>query len=193
MKRLATSTAAPPGLSNNKEDQARLGFESGRSAFQVNYPFIYPSAAEVEDGLPEERSAGRASRASSGRAEPRAARRHQPRRRRVLEEPGPRLRGGRSASRSPRTRSSPPRRAGCRRPREALYDDPKVKKAYPFADLLRESIEDGAPRPVTPGLQRHLAGDPEDASTRPTSIEPERRSRTSCKDRLEKAAEGKIF
>ena len=33
---------------------------------------------------------------------------------------------------------------------EAAYDDPKVKKALPFADLLRESIEDGGPRPVSP-------------------------------------------
>ncbi len=49
MKRLATSKAAPPGLSTNAEDQARLGFESGRSDFQINYPFIYPSAAEVKD------------------------------------------------------------------------------------------------------------------------------------------------
>ena len=41
MKNLATSKAAPPGLSTNAEDQARLGFESGRSDFQINYPFIF--------------------------------------------------------------------------------------------------------------------------------------------------------
>ena len=34
-------------MATNKEDEARLGFEAGRSAYQVNYPFIYPSAAEV--------------------------------------------------------------------------------------------------------------------------------------------------
>ena len=33
---------------------------------------------------------------------------------------------------------------------EALYDDKRIKKAFPFADLLRETIADGVPRPVTP-------------------------------------------
>ena len=33
---------------------------------------------------------------------------------------------------------------------EAVYDEPALKKAFPFADLLRESIEAGGPRPVTP-------------------------------------------
>src|SRR3954447_13567589 len=44
MHRLATSKAADPSLSAAKEDQARLAFETGKAAFQVNYPFIYPSA-----------------------------------------------------------------------------------------------------------------------------------------------------
>ena len=40
---LANSPAADPGLSNSNEDAARLGFESGKAAFEVNYPFVYPS------------------------------------------------------------------------------------------------------------------------------------------------------
>ena len=28
------------------------------------------------------------------------------------------------------------------------YDDPRVRKAYPMADLLRESLRTGVPRPV---------------------------------------------
>ena len=32
----------------------------------------------------------------------------------------------------------------------AAYDDPKVRKAFPMADLIRESINDAGPRPVTP-------------------------------------------
>ena len=32
----------------------------------------------------------------------------------------------------------------------ASYDDPKVRKAYPFADLLREQLKDAVPRPETP-------------------------------------------
>jgi len=44
--KLGKSRAAPPGLSTNAEDQGRQGFESGRSDYQVNYPYVYPSAGE---------------------------------------------------------------------------------------------------------------------------------------------------
>jgi multiple sugar transport system substrate-binding protein len=40
---LANSVAADPGLSNADETVARLGFESGTAAFELNYPFVYPS------------------------------------------------------------------------------------------------------------------------------------------------------
>ena len=74
---------------------------------------------------------------------------------------------------------------------ESVYETEQVKKAYPFADLLRESIEAAAPRPGDPGLQRHLAGDPEDLppadGVDPNGIVEKLR------DRIEKAAEGKIF
>src|SRR4051812_6676922 len=46
MHTLGTSKAADPSLSAQKEDQNRQAFESGDAAFQVNYPFIYPSAKE---------------------------------------------------------------------------------------------------------------------------------------------------
>jgi multiple sugar transport system substrate-binding protein len=44
MHKLATSPVADPSLSNSKEDQARLAFESGQAAFEINYPFVWPSA-----------------------------------------------------------------------------------------------------------------------------------------------------
>jgi multiple sugar transport system substrate-binding protein len=34
--------------------------------------------------------------------------------------------------------------------RAAAYDDPEVRKAFPMADLIRDSINDAGPRPVTP-------------------------------------------
>ena len=43
MKRLATSPAADPSLPVQMEDQNRLAMESGAAAFQLNYPFVYPS------------------------------------------------------------------------------------------------------------------------------------------------------
>src|SRR6516165_786255 len=43
MKRLGTSTAADPSLPVQMEDQNRLAMESGAAAFELNYPFVYPS------------------------------------------------------------------------------------------------------------------------------------------------------
>ena len=34
--------------------------------------------------------------------------------------------------------------------RAAAYDDPAVREAFPMADLIRESIDDAGPRPITP-------------------------------------------
>ena len=34
--------------------------------------------------------------------------------------------------------------------KRAAYDDPKVRKAFPMASLIRDSIDDAGPRPVTP-------------------------------------------
>lgn len=50
MKTFATSAAADPSLSNQMENENRLAFESGTAAFELNYPFIYPSA---ETNAPE--------------------------------------------------------------------------------------------------------------------------------------------
>jgi multiple sugar transport system substrate-binding protein len=43
MKRLGTSTVADPSLPVQMEDQNRLAMEAGTAAFELNYPFVYPS------------------------------------------------------------------------------------------------------------------------------------------------------
>lgn len=44
MKQYATSGLADPSMANQGEDDNRLNFEQGNAAFELNYPFIYPSA-----------------------------------------------------------------------------------------------------------------------------------------------------
>jgi multiple sugar transport system substrate-binding protein len=44
MHKLATSPAADPSLNNSQEDQARLAFESGAAAFEINYPYVWAAA-----------------------------------------------------------------------------------------------------------------------------------------------------
>lgn len=43
MKRLASSSAADPSLAVQMEDSNRLAMESGTAAFELNYPYVYPS------------------------------------------------------------------------------------------------------------------------------------------------------
>ena len=43
MKRLATSAGADPSLNVQEENQNRLAMEGGNAAFELNYPFVYPS------------------------------------------------------------------------------------------------------------------------------------------------------
>jgi multiple sugar transport system substrate-binding protein len=43
MKKLATSPGADPSLPVQMEDQNRLAMEAGTAAFELNYPFVYPS------------------------------------------------------------------------------------------------------------------------------------------------------
>src|SRR5919198_3482900 len=149
MKRLATSKAGDPSLSATKEDQARIAFEQGQAAFEVNYPFIYPSAKEgapqifknlawkpypaVDDSHPAKAPIGGSKwgggaytkEPPAGLAAP-ARPRNQPKQRQAA------IAGG-----LPPTLNS-------------LYDDPSFKKAYPFGDLIRQQVGSGAVRPQTP-------------------------------------------
>ena len=43
MKKLADSVAADPSLGVQMEDTNRLAMEAGTAAFELNYPFVYPS------------------------------------------------------------------------------------------------------------------------------------------------------
>ena len=43
MQKEATSVAADPSLGVQMEDQNRLAMEAGKAAFELNYPYVYPS------------------------------------------------------------------------------------------------------------------------------------------------------
>jgi multiple sugar transport system substrate-binding protein len=189
-RKLADSAAAPPGMATNKEDEARLGFEAERSVYQVNYPFIYPSAAAVSEEF--QRNIGWA-------RYPRTV---------PDEESRPPLGGiniGVSAYTSNRELAfdaatclaSPEHQAiaaekgGLPPTTESVYETQQVQDAYPFADLLRESIEAAAPRPVTPAYS-DISLAIQKTYHPPNGVEPDG-IEEKLRDRMEKAAEGKIF
>jgi multiple sugar transport system substrate-binding protein len=51
MKKLATSVAADPSLPVQMEDANRLAMEAGTAAFELNYPFVYPSMKKNKPDL----------------------------------------------------------------------------------------------------------------------------------------------
>ena len=188
--KLAKSSAAPPGMSTNREDEGRIGFEGGRSFYQINYPYIYPSAAEV--GKDFQKKIGWARYPRSDKDKPSR----------------PPLGGFNIAvskfSKKPdldfeaaECLASPEHQVlantlgGLPPTTESVYDNPKVKKAYPFADLLRESIDAAAPRPVTPAYS-DISLAIQKTFHPPSGIDPNSIVGT-LKSRMKKAGEGKIF
>ncbi len=183
--------AGPPGMATSKEDQARIGFESERSNYQVNYSFIYPSAAEqkgekfqknigwaryprVEAGEPSKPPLGGINIGVGAFTKNRelafdAAR--------CLAQPDNQVVASEKGGLPPTT--------------ESAYDDPKVKKALPFADLLKESIEDGGPRPVNPAYS-DISLAIQKTYHPPTGITPDG-IEDKLQTRMERAAEGKVF
>jgi multiple sugar transport system substrate-binding protein len=149
MKRFASSRAADPALSTRREDQARLGFERGISTFMVNYTFVWESA---QRNAPEVA-------ARMGWARWPAA---------VAERPSQVTVGGLNLGVSAHSRhpqlafqaaaciaSKENQRLAAERAAlppsiEALYDEPMVIKALPFAELLRATLRDAVQRPQTP-------------------------------------------
>ena len=149
MRNLATSPAADPSLSSQMEDQNRLAFESGQAAFEVNYPYIYPSAKADVPRLfkniawaPYPRvDANRAAKAPVGginwgvggyTKHPDLAFEAAACLRNAQNQREAAIKGG-----LPPTLSS-------------LYDETSFRQAYPFGELIRTQVEGGAVRPQTP-------------------------------------------
>ncbi|MGX2040566.1 ABC transporter substrate-binding protein [Methylocaldum sp. MU1018] len=149
MKRLAISPAADPGLSTSREDQARLAFEAGHSAFMLNYAFVWPSArrnapdvaahmgwARWPAVLPDRPS--RVTVGGIGLAVSAYSR-----------YPEPAFRAAECLAGADNQRIAA-ERGGLPPTLSALYDDPAVRRRLPFADVLRATLEDAAQRPQTP-------------------------------------------
>jgi multiple sugar transport system substrate-binding protein len=149
MHELATSAAADPSLSNNREDQARLAFEGGSAAFEINYPFVWPSAQKdnpklfkvmgyapyprVSAAIPPHVTIGGinlgVSAYSKHPADDFAAIACMANRSNQLNDA---IKGG-----------LPPTLA-------SLYDDPALAKDYPFHQLIKQQLTTYGIRPKTP-------------------------------------------
>ena len=184
--------AARPGMATNKEDQARIGFESERSNYQVNYSFIYPSAAE-QKGEKFQKNIGWARYPRVEADEP-----SKPPLGGINIGVGAYTKNRDLAFEAARCLAQPDNqvvaseKGGLPPTTESAYDDPKVKKALPFADLLKESIEDGGPRPVNPAYSDISLAHPEDLPPADRH-QPGRDRGQAAETGWSSAAEGKVF
>ena len=136
-------------MSTNAEDQARQGFEAGRSYYEVNYPFVYPSAAEVGEDFQKNMGWARYPRSVKDKASRPPLGGINIGVSKYGETPDLAFEAAECIA-SEQHQGDAAELGGLPPTTESVYETEQVKKAYPFADLLRESIEAAAPRPVTP-------------------------------------------
>jgi multiple sugar transport system substrate-binding protein len=149
ISKLAHSPAADPSLASQHEDENRLAFEAGNAYFQVNYPFIYPSAKAdvpkifknlawapypgVQNGQPAKAPIGGINWGVGAYTKhPQQAFEAAACMRNAENEKEAAVKGG-----------LPPTL-------ESLYSDKSFIKSYPFAALIKKQLANAAVRPVTP-------------------------------------------
>jgi multiple sugar transport system substrate-binding protein len=196
IKDLATSGRADPALSTNQEDQTRLAFEAGRGAFMLNWPYVYASARADAKSSPITKKvfenmgwarwpgveAGKPSRVSIGGANI------------GISNYGQHPDLATQAALCMTSRKWQDQEAideGLPPVMNASYDAPKVRAAYPFADLLREQLKDSVPRPKTPAYSDVTLAVQQTLHP-PRGIDPQSVI-TTLRDRLKTLADGGLY
>ena len=150
---LARSSAAPADMSTAGEEEARSVFQGDDGSFMVNWPYVY--AAAQDGGRRMARSTSRSSTTSAGPATRRWRPARRARRRSAAstsaigaftKHPDEALAAAKCIT-SLESNIEYMVKSGNPAARAAAYDDPKVREAFPMADLIRDSINGAGPRP----------------------------------------------
>ncbi|WP_431897128.1 ABC transporter substrate-binding protein [Micromonospora haikouensis] len=152
LRRFATSGVTSPSFSNATEDPVRLEFQSGKGAFQVNWPFVYPALQEADPELakkvkwaripgidadtPSKVTIGGVNLAVSAYSTHPAE----------SFEAARCLRNAENQKFSAVNDGVPPTI-------ERVYDDPEMAEAYPMKETILEELKEPATRPLTPAYQ----------------------------------------
>jgi multiple sugar transport system substrate-binding protein len=173
MKRLATSKAADPSLPVQMEDQNRLAMESGAAAFELNYPYVYPSMkADKPDLFKHFKWAlypgvipGKPARVTIGGIDL-AISKYSPHPQQAFEAA--------LCLRDKENQLNAAIKGGLPPTLESLYSDPAMFPDYPFhADILT-ALQNASVRPKTPAYQNisivisHLVSPPAGIDPVPT-------------------------
>jgi multiple sugar transport system substrate-binding protein len=149
MKKLATSSAADPSLSVQMEDTNRLAFEAGTAAFELNYPFVYPSAKSNAPDIFNKMgfapfpqvTPGQPARVTIGGIDLGVSR--YSRFPQQAFEAAACLRNSANQKIDATVGGLPPTII-------SLYQDPEVRASYPFADIALSELQNASVRPQTP-------------------------------------------
>ena len=173
MKQLATSPAADPSLPVQMEDQNRLAMESGAAAFELNYPFVYPSMKTDKPDLFKHFKwalypsviSGKPSRVTIGGLDLAISK--------YSLHPQLAFQAA-LCLRNRENQLNAAVKGGLPPTLESLYHDPKMFPAYPFhADILT-ALQNASVRPQTPAYQNisivisHLVSPPAGIDPVPT-------------------------
>ena len=149
---LANSPAADPSLADQMEDQNRLQLEAGRAAFELNYPFVYPSMKAdepdlfknfawalypaVKPGEPAHVTIGGIDLAVSA---------YSKHKQQAFEAT--------LCLRSPQNEIQNAVLGGLPPVLESVYSDPAFQKAYPMWKAIFDTLKQASVRPQTPAYQ----------------------------------------
>jgi multiple sugar transport system substrate-binding protein len=188
MKAVATE-AATPSISNSKEDTGKDDFSGGDLAFMVNYPFVYAEAKKDPKALKNFGYArypsvtpGQPSHVTFGGVNLGVSK--------YSTHPDLAFQAA-ECLRQPENQIVASEKGGLAPTQGALYNTPRIKKAFPFADILEATLRDGVPRPVLPAYA-DISLAVQDALHPPGSIDP-KPAIDKLRANLKKAKAGKLF
>jgi multiple sugar transport system substrate-binding protein len=157
IRTLANSPAADIGLSTSGEETARAAFQNGKAWGMVNWPYIYElgrtnaSTDTVFAPIFADYAWARYPRISKDRpsAPPLGGANigvgaYTPKEKLAITYEAA------NCITSLQAQKQLIIGAGSPVPRGSVYDDPEVRQKFPFVDLVRDSVNDAAPRPLTP-------------------------------------------
>ncbi|MBW8483313.1 ABC transporter substrate-binding protein [Actinomadura parmotrematis] len=170
MRAFARSKAADPSLSNTKEDEARLAVESGTSAYEINWPFVYASMAENKPKmLPNFKWAPYPGIDGKGRAPLGGANFGVSA---YSKHPEASFAAA-LCLRDPESQRIAATEDGLPPSTESVYDAEGMAKAYPMKQAILDALKTAAPRPKTPTYQ-NVSTVTAVALSPPRSIDPPR-------------------
>jgi multiple sugar transport system substrate-binding protein len=152
---LARSSAAPADMSTAGEEEARSLFQSDSGSFMVNWPYVYAAAKEsvdagaIDQSVLDDIAWARYPRAVADEQSAPPLGGIDLAIGNFTEHPDEALDAVKCIT-SVENNAQYMVESGNPAARAAAYDDPKVKEAFPMADLIRDSIDTAGPRPITP-------------------------------------------